>query len=321
MMKIGNMIKITSLLKGITFFLGMFFLSIAAQAQTQIGGASLPLKYSIHRYTVTMGSALNSFTWAIYDDGATRETIDNGTSVAYSNTTAYRIDEAPSQTAGVASISIDFTGSLSIGVAYTLVYMEKSSDDCYTYEFFPFVIQDPLDVDLDPNDLISDHSCPDSNLVYLEGSGALDIPATYTSVDYQVVITDPDGVSDVYTPQPETATNIHWSFNFQVTVTGVSGTSAQITEINHGATNLIVNNSVYISPSPVVVSNLVTNYTVRVTYRDVPGIQQQIEFRLTQIEGSYQEDDVDVMIPMAGENEMVHYIDRMPGPSYIAALD
>jgi len=320
-MKKENMDTMFKIFKGVTFFFGLLFLSLEGIAQTQIGGASLPLKYSIHRYTVTMGSASNSFTWAIYDDGATRESIDNGTSVAYSNTTAYRIDQGPSQTAGVASISIDFTGTLSIGVNYTLAYMEKSSDDCYTYVFFPFVIQEPLDVDLDPDDLISDHSCPDSNLVYLEGSGSLDVPETFTTVEYHVVITDPDGVADVYMPQPETLGNIHWSFNFQATVTGQSGPSAQITEINYGATTVPVNNSVYISASPIMVSNATTDYVVSVTYRDVPGIQQQVEFRLTQIEGSYQEDDVDVMIPVAGENEMVHYIDRMPGPSYIAALD
>jgi len=297
-----------------------------AHAQVEIGGNTTPLKYSVHTYKITMGNIANDTEWGIYErlynTANGRDSIDQGLLFQYTEGTHYDVDPFRTGKAGTTdSITIDFNGTLVVGETYTLVYKETSSDECYDYVYLDFTLQEPIDVDLDPDDLISNYECPDSNLIYVECSVSPDIPETRTSVVYHVVITNPPGGTEptdtVYFP--EDPTTGQWSFRYDITVTGVGGASAIIDTISYTGFTVAPGVSAY--GNIAYVENETSDFEITVEYIDVPGVQQKIDFELTLIEGSFEEDDIDVIIPRAGENEKTHYINSIPPTGCIYALD
>ncbi len=299
------------------------FVVTMANAQVHIGGTQTPMQYSTHTFSITMGNGANDVTWGIYDAGVTRPQIENSTATAYVSPGAYSIGiGSPSISGNVASITIRFDGSLLLHTTYQLCYIEKSSDECLAYEFLSFEIQDPIDIDIDPDDFVRDsYICPDSSDYFIVGNGTLTVPATQTTVTYHVVITNPNGVDSFYVPEPVNATNTTWGFNYKIAVTGQSGASSTIAAINFNPAMATITPGTNVYDGSATFSNSVIDYEIIVTYNDVPGVSQRIDFNLTQIHGSYLEIDVDVKTGQTGENELTHYINYMPAPSYIAALD
>lgn len=282
---------------------------LEGKAQT-IGGPDDPLRYSKQTYTVTMGNATNSVVWDIYEAGATRESIENGYSLPMAKNFAYYVDEQ-TQTGGISTFKVDFRGTLANG-DYVLAYREESGDRCYIYVFMPFTLHDPFDVDLDPNNTISDTDCPDNDGVYLEGTGSPTVPVTYTTVIYPVVMVHPDD------PPYETSAG-NWSFNFTVTISGVLGATGIITQVDYSAFTANPNAATY--TNLVYVPKTTTTFPISITYRDVPGVTQKIDFVLSQIEGPREEDDIDAVLGTIGENEKEHFLNAVPAASYIVALD
>jgi hypothetical protein len=305
-------------------FLLLLLASFVVQAQTSIGGADRPLKYSVHNYKVSMGSQLNTTEWRIYNRTASRDSIDLGLVVQYPSPQYYMVDLSHTgKSGGVDSITIQFSGDLPIKQSLTLVYIEKgSTDQCLKYEFFDFILQEPIDIDVDPDNIVRNlSSCPDSALNYLEGDGSLTIPATKTTIRYVVRIVNPDGVDTVYSPASPPASG-NWGFRYNIKIRGQSGANAVISEINFNPSSVTLtpNASDFGAESPPVSNNNI-NYEVLVTYNDVPGVRQKIDLNLTLIHGSYQEVDIDEKFPAVNQNDLSHFISSMPRPSYIAALD
>jgi hypothetical protein len=309
-------------------FVGGFLLLVLStfvvQAQTIIGGSDRPLKYSVHNYKITMGNQANTTEWRIYKRTASRDSIDLGLAVQYLSPQYYMVDLSHTgKSGGVDSITIQFSGDLAIKQPLTLVYREKgSTDQCYIYKFFDFELQEPIDIDVDPDNVVRNlSSCPDSALNYLEGDGSLSIPPTKTTIMYDVRIVNPDGVDTIYSPASPPASG-NWGFRYNIKIRGISGANATISEIrfNPSSITLTPNASDFGAESPPI-SNDNINYEVFVTYNDVPGVRQQIDFNLTLIHGSYQEIDIDEKFPAVNQNELSHFISSMPRPSYIAALD
>jgi len=306
----------------VSLLLFFMFVGFLSNAQVHIGGTQTPLQYSTHTFSITMGNGANDVSWAIYDDGVTRPQIESGTATAHVSPTAYSIVGTPTKSAGVASITIRFDGNLLLHTTYQLFYIEKSSDQCLAFVPLEFVIQDPIDIDIDPDDLVRDlYFCPDSAENFIEGNGTLVVPVTKTTVVYHIAITDPSGTDTSYVPEPANATNTTWGFNYQITVTGQSGASAIISEINFNPAMATVTPGTSVYNGSATFQNSVIDYEVLVTYNDIPGVQQRVDFNLTQIHGSYLEIDVDVKTGQTGENELTHYFNSMPAPSYIGALD
>jgi hypothetical protein len=294
--------KLLSLSVGKGFGVGIIILFSSLSASAQIGDATNPMRFSIHTYSVTMGNILDDVTWNIYDSTATRERIDAGLEIAYSKTTDYLVN-AQWIAAGTANITIEFTGNLVVGRLYRIAYREESNDECYIIQFLNFRLQSPIDVDI----VQAADQCPGSNLIYIEGLGS---PVTHTTIEYHVVLRTTD-----YNPPG------NWYFNYQIVLTGQSGASATIDEVDYGTFTFTQPplNSSYSNSA--IIPILTRDVQFLVTINDVPGVRQRIDFRLDQIEGAFSERDIDVIIPKPGENEIVHYIESLPGASYIAALD
>jgi hypothetical protein len=286
----------------------LILLMVGMVAQAQIGGYDTPLKYSIHTYTVNMGNASNSVVWNIYDSTATREGIDAIPPVykAYGKTTAYRVI-SQTKAAGVASFEIEFSGtipdSMEAGKKYRLAYREEGGDNCYIYKFLDFVLQSPFDADVLP----IANFCPDSNLYYQEGTG---IPTSQTTIYYHVALQNND-----YNPPG------YWYFNYNITVTGQGGASATIEQVAY--TGYTWNQPPLISTNshPAEIPITTRDVEIAVTYNDVPGVRQHVDFMIDGIEGAFSERDVDVINGTLGENEKEHYIDAIPAAGFIAALD
>jgi hypothetical protein len=295
-------------------FLFVFIIAFGAKAQPEIGGYSTPLQYSIHTYTVTMGGATNNVEWDIYLPGVTRPEIDDGTALPLVKGSAYYV-VSKTETAGIASFTVDFRGTMPTG-EYLLAYREESADNCWDFQFLSFELFDPFDIDLDPANTINNTDCPDTHMEYLEGTGTPDIPTTQTVIEYPVNMTYP-GDDPYYITSSDPIGN--WSFYFEVTVNGQGGSDALINEISYDGFSVNPAASTY--TNLVTVPNNVREFIITVTYDDVAGITQEIDFELTQIEGTYGERDVDVILGNTGENEMTHTINAIPAASYIVALD
>jgi hypothetical protein len=294
--------------------MGFLLLLYCTIAEAQVNGdQTLPLKFSSHTYSVTMGNILNSVIWNIYDSTATRERIDEGIDHFYNKTTDYKVIDVGKDLTS-AFITIEFSGNLTVWKKYKLAYREESADKCYIYKFFEFTIQPPIDIDI----VQVSNRCPDSDLQYLEGTGS---PVLHTTIEYHVVLRNTD-----YQPDGD------WSFNFQIIATGQSGASATIDTVRYGSPSFgdPLYSGVTWSQPPLSSSNVgsaaihTTIHDVQflVTFNDVPGVRQRIDFRLDQIEGAFGERDLDVLPPpKMGENEIVHYLEAIPVASYIAAVD
>jgi hypothetical protein len=308
---------------GFLLLLLLLFVSVFVQAQTSIGGADLPLKYSTHNYKITMGNPANKTEWRMYKRTASRDSIEGLLVFRYTGAQYFSVDPAlTGKNNGVDSITIEFTGvDLLIGVPMTLVYREEgATDKCVIYKFFDFTVQEPIDIDADPENLVRNlSSCPDDALNYLEGDGSLNIPPTQTTITYEIRMMKPDGVTTVYDPP----LGENWGFRYDIKVTGISGASAVISAINFNPSSLTLtpNATSWGDESPPI-SNSITSFEIMVTYNDVPGVRQKIEFNLINIHGSYGEIDVDERPPfLPDQNDLTHFITSMPRPSYIAALD
>jgi hypothetical protein len=303
--------------------------SVVTQAQTSIGGSATPLLYSVHCYKITMGNALNTTEWGIYEhisihnQTTARDSVEHH-SHRYTAPTDFKIDLTKSgKAAGFDSITIGFTGTLVVGQTYTLVYKETSSAECYIYEYFDFTLQEAIDIDLDPDGNVRNAlNCPDSSLVYVEGNGTFTVPSTRTTIRYAVEITNPDGVDTTYTPAIIPASKGVWSFNYQISVTGQSGPSATIAEINFDPPWITIPVGASVYNGSATVSNGIPNYAMLITFNDAPSVEQKIVINLTTLRGSFQEIDIDEKNgTTSGQNELTHIINDMPAPSYIAALD
>jgi hypothetical protein len=289
-------------------FLLLFLLaSLAGQAQI-IGDLTRPLKYSTHTYRVNMGNPSNTVTWNIYDSTATRERVDV-IDIAYSKTVAYRVI-SQTQAAGVASFTIEFSGSdptkMPAGKRYRIAYKEQEvgSTQCFIIEFFDFILQSPFDVDILP---VAAEMCPDADSDYREGIGT---PTSQTVVDYEVVLRNSD-----YNPGG------NWYFRFTITVAGQGGTDGTIAIIDYPGNTIVLGPAPSTYTGDAAISTATKSVPFTITYNDVPGVRERIDFNLTLIEGAYAEKDIDYLNGTLGQNEVTHYINGIPGASFILAMD
>lgn len=296
----------------LTLFTVLVLFSLNLFSQTEIGGHDAPLQFSTHTYNIFMGSPGNDVLWNIYPAGVTRVEIDNGTATPYQKGLAYDV-VSDYQSDDYAYIEIRFSGNLSPDSDYELVYREESDDNCWDFSFLPFRLYGRFNVDLDPDNTISSTDCPETAGVYLEPSGTNppDFPSIKTTIAYPVQMIYPSSDPYYITSGEPMGT---WSFYFKVEINGRSGgTDASIESITSPAGTVTPSGNSY--GNMITVDNDNTDFTIDVTYNDVPGVTQDIVFELTQVEGTYGEIDPDF------ENKVEHTINAIPNASYILALD
>jgi hypothetical protein len=248
--------------------------NILPGAGETVASATNPLQNSTHRYTVVMGNIANynsGNNWSIFN-------------VATSSVQIGGFTLTPTASATADTATIRFTDTMLTG-DYILYYTEESADGCIARRAYPFTLQGPFDVDI--ASVSSD--CPDSSGIVFN-----DLTASNTVIDYVVTLNTVSYGAD-------------WSFDFTLISTpnfdaadfDVLGISFSVgTPTGTGYTRSVA------------VPSTDTEVTITVTYNGYYENAHLVRAALTNITGSFNEDDADATnyiehtiysIPQAGE--------------------
>ena len=298
-----------------TSILLMFFICVGWTTgfAQDIGGNEQPMQYSTHTYTVTMDDISYSYLWNIYDSGATEAGIIDGSDLPFSKGTDFRVvSEGKTIATSKAYITIRFDGNLPINTDYQLVYREESGQSCYAYRFFPFTLNGLFDVDVDFT-YTSDEAprCPDDT-----GTPYSTAPTTQTdTISYTVTLNNPTYLVDLGVG--------NWSFQYDISTLGVGGNDAIVDSLIifvDGVAENHYSNSTSSYSNSKTVSTSYKEVIIKVFYIHGLGVSQNIDFELTNIEGSYQEVDADVVVP-ATDNNVTNIIYNSPVAGNLQALN
>lgn len=298
--------------------LGLLLLHFASAAQ--IGGNVSPLQYSVHTYSVVMDDPSYNSNWGLYVAGTTDNQIINGTATALVNGVDYTQVGEPWESGGTTYFRIQFStianGPTALG-QYVVGYKETTSDAflCVGAVSLTIEVFNPFDVDVELADPADQANCNDD-------TGDLKTPgnlASQTTVAYLVNVVYPGAGEGGYDQ------DLTWSFDFTVTADGAgSGTNATIASITATGTDLIprsyagaVGTSSY-TGSLTVDPSQVDPVTFTIVFNDVLGVNQAISFGIANIEGAYQEPDIDEVDGTPG-NSLTHTIYSMPNVGDIVA--
>lgn len=280
-------------------------LMLSLKVFSQVGGNSSPLQNSTHTYSILMGDDEDAPSWRILSGTLTAQDIDLGLGVVVVRNVGY-IVEREEISGGYARITIEFSGTMAPG-NYTMAYKETNDDNCFRTVAYNFTLHPPMDVDVVLANGADAARCPDL-------SGTPEPPgfrAYRTTVSYIVRLTHPA----VYA-------GTNWQFRLIATVTGQSGASATVYQITADDGNDSTIDNTF-TPAPglstfsqdYAVSNTYSQVLFTVTYNDVLGIDQNVRFEITAIEGSYLEIDVDA------SNRVDHTIYLMPAAGDLEAMN
>lgn len=296
--------------KYIGILLTLLTLSLVAGAQ--IGGNTSPMQYSTHTYSIVMGEEDNTPLWRIYSGTLSVADVESGSYTPLTRNVDYAVNN-DDISGGVAFIEVRFTGAMAPG-DYTVAYEETNDDDCFKTEILEIEMQAPFDVDVALLNSADEEDCPDL-------SGDLQLPGFtdyQTAVAYNVTIENPDPSANDYAGDS-------WSFRFTVTASGQGGgSSATIdsVEVDYGYDTVVEEtltpgSTVSTYSSVVTVDNdpAVSQVVLTVYFSDALGVTQDIDFELSEIEGSYLELDTD----LSELEENVIY--AMPDVGDISALN
>lgn len=275
---------------------------------TQVGGNSAPLQNSTHTYRIDMGDVDDIPSWRIFDGTIDASDIDLGLGTVMIRGVDYKVTNE-NISGGEAFITIDFSGAMAPG-DYTLAYKETNDDNCFRTVAFSFTLHPPFDVDVELVNAADALRCSD-----LSGTPELPGFTNYrTSITYRVYLASPDPDVNEY--------DGNWQFRFIATATGQSGASASVYQVTADNGN---NGSIENTYTPaVVLSTFSQDYAVSsaysevlftVIYNDVLGVDQNIRFELTAIEGGFREIDLD------NNDRVNHVIWAMPNAGDIEAMN
>lgn len=302
-----------------TFLIGIGLL-IGGKGFAQIGGNTSPLQYSVHTFSVEMDDVAYISTWGVYPSGTDATAIENGTATPLVNGTHYTLLQPVYTDAGFSYFEIQFSttanGPLATG-GYVIGYKETTSDGnlCVTALTLDITVYGPFDVDVALNDAGDDTVCPDDSGDPKE-AGEL---STQTTIEYLVDVIYPGAGEGGYEEDNT------WTFSFEIDVdgagSGTNGTIAGITASGTGMTDIswgaAVGSSNY-NGSCTVDPSQVDPITFSITFNDVLGVNQNITFRIYDIQGTYQEPDIDEVNGTSG-NSLTHTIYNMPDVGAILA--
>lgn len=245
--------------------------------------AANPLQNSTHRYVVQLGTYANisrtNTRWHITTQAAPTTAITGDFTITRSNN---------GSSADTAIVEFD---ELAFG-DYHLYFTEESSNGCTALRRFDFTIHPPLDVDI----LASTDICAD-----IAGQ-VNNVPtnATETVVDYVVKL--------------ESSYSNDWSFDFDVTsAPGFAASNLTVSLVTTNTTGASYSGgTVRVSNSSV---SPVTQVTVRVTYTGLYNTEHTITAAITNITGSFNEEDAD------DTNEIEHAIYALPQAGVLAGVN
>lgn len=245
--------------------------------------AANPLQNSTHRYVVQLGTYANisraNTRWHITTQAAPTTAITGDFTITRSSN---------GSSADTAIVEFDELA----GGDYYLYFTEESSNGCTALRRFAFTIHPPLDVDI----LASTDICAD-----IAGQvNNVPTDTTETVVDYVVELVS--------------SYSNDWSFDFDVTSAPgfaasnltVSSVTTNTTGASYSGGTVRVSNS---SASPV------TQVTVRVTYTGLYNTEHTITAAITNITGSFNEEDAD------DTNEIKHAIYALPQAGVLAGVN
>ncbi len=304
--------------------LAMLLIAVV-QGFAQIGGNLAPLQYSVHTYSIEMDDEAYQALWGIYPPGTTQADLEAGTAVPLTAGVAYTlVPPTPTwKSGGRAYFRVQFNGNMVPYNAsvpgsgeYVIGYMETTIDGnaCATAVVQDFILYGPFDVDIDLQAADPVEQCSDEDGVWHRPGDNV----YQTTVQYEVTIEYPGAVLGGYIH------DMTWNFDYQVVVdgegAGANGTIASIT-ISGGTVPVT-------PPIPPSSSNFTANCTVdpsqttpltfTIVYNEVLGVRQDIRLSISNIYGSYAEQDIDeVNGTQTGNNIVNNSIYALPDVGHI----
>lgn len=298
----------------------------------QIGGNLTPLQYSTHEYSALKEHPSNNAIWNIYlradEDGDTdidaddltalELKIERGTATPLIVGTDYTKLSPVGADPARAYFRVQFstsTTTLPVG-EYVIGYLETAGNGtyCTTSTVQVITIYGPFDIDVGGD---SGAGCPDDS----ESGDYIQNASTYvfqTQVQFLVNLVYPDAGSGGYdftTP---------WRFRFDIAVNGVSGSSAVINSVNITGTGFTEQSY---SPGTstfyqvcTVTNESTTQLVFTLTINDVLGVEQDVDFWISSILGSFREPDIDEAKNLAG-NSIDYTIYMMPASGEIFSIN
>lgn len=296
----------------------------------QIGGNLTPLQYSTHEYSAVKEHPSNNAVWNLYErideDGdldidaddltALEYKIERGTAVALVVGTDYTKLSPVGADPARAYFRVQFstsTTTLPLG-EYVIGYLETAANGtfCTTSTVQVITIYSPFDIDVAGDD---GADCPDEAGDWIRDAST---HIFQTEVTFLVNLTYPDAGSGGYD-----FTN-PWRFRFDIAVNGVSGSAAVINSVRITGTGYTEQNyspgtSTYYNVCTVT-SESTTQLVFTLTINDVLGVEQDIDFLISSILGSFREPDYDEAKNLPG-NSIDYTIYKMPASGEIIAIN
>jgi hypothetical protein len=291
---------------------------------SQIGGNATPLQYSTHTYYIVMASSADIGSWGLYPVGTTQEAIENGTATALPYDVYAKVDKTwPSSDTSHFCIQFSTTANVATPEGNYVIGYKETTDDkysCVTASVLNIHVYSPFDIDVSLNDNADAADCPDS-------SGTWKLPEDHafkTTVQYLVTMSYPSTAEGGYVSVPA----LPWSFTFRFIVDGVgSGTNATIDNITITSPDAGFVQQDYTPSSGTsdytqscsVTPSSVPSLIFTVQYSDVLGVEQNIQFFISDISGPYGELDLDVINGQT--NTVSNIVYAMPDVGDIRALN
>lgn len=256
--------------------------------------AQNPLQNSTHNYRVQMGNTANTVSWRILNSDFT--VLDNTANAAYELTPT-------GPTGGYALAQIRY--KMPAG-SYVLEYTETAGT-CSSVRRYDVNVLGPFDVDI----VAATNQCAEistqiNNLTAADLVAGATVHETTTTVDYIVNLV---------------TNNYHGDWEFQFALTGspdFDPTSSPVSDLEVQSIATTTAGANYNAGLIEVINTQatpVTQVVVRVVYNGVYQLAHDIKATLTNISGSYAEQDAD------GTNETTHTIYAMPQAGTLAGVD
>ncbi|MDA3817945.1 MAG: hypothetical protein PF486_11245 [Prolixibacteraceae bacterium] len=293
-----------------------FLLMLVQFSMAQVGGNNSPLIFSTHTYRIVMGLETNIPSWRIYSGHLTTVEIESGSyeTDRLVRNTDYTVNEDEIE-GGIALFEVFFNNPTQMPVGdYTIAYNEINGDNCFKTVIYHIQLHTQFDVDVALDDALDAADCSD----YSDSPQLPDFEDFQTRIPYRVTLVYPDAGT--------TYGGDEWSFRFTATASGQDGgddATVALVEVDF-SDDATIDQTLTPTGTPSSYSEVVTvdnsstkihDVIVWVTYNDVLGVSQDIEFELTEIDGSYIENDVDNL------NRVTHEIFEMPDVGDIIVLN
>jgi hypothetical protein len=247
--------------------------------------ASNPLQNSTHKYSVQVGALGNTYEWTVLNS-------DQSPLAAASNYTLSPTDPTGAETNAL--VSITYLPAMSTGLYFVQFKETAATGGCSTIRRYPITLGGPFDVDIVASELTT---CAAISGQINNSPGT----ETVTTVQYEVELKNSTYVGN-------------WKFDLGFT--SAPGFNADLDLVSGG---ISLSSGGTLSGSTVTVVNTdalpLRKVTVTVQYTGFYSLAHNITATLTNITGSYAEQDAD------GTNETTHTIYAMPQAGTLAGVD